>query len=212
MIKKIFIILFVFQIAWSQSGAAIFKQLKKLNTLGSVLYVAAHPDDENTRLISLFSNHYNYQTAYLSMTRGDGGQNLIGTELRESLGLIRTQELLEARKIDGGQQFFTTANDFGYSKHPDETLSIWNKEEVLAQIVYRIRAFQPDIIIHRFDHRTPGSTHGHHTSSAVLSEAALSLSRRSQGLSRTTQTRATVATQTTILQYLLVGIWQPCCL
>ena len=175
MIKKIFILLFVFQIAWSQSGAAIFKQLKKLNTLGSVLYVAAHPDDENTRLISLFSNHYNYQTAYLSMTRGDGGQNLIGTELRESLGLIRTQELLEARKIDGGQQFFTTANDFGYSKHPDETLSIWNKEEVLAQIVYRIRAFQPDIIIHRFDHRTPGSTHGHHTSSAVLSEAAFRL-------------------------------------
>ena len=159
----------------SQDGARIYKQLKKLNTLSSVLYVAAHPDDENTRLISLFSNHYNARAAYLSMTRGDGGQNLIGTELREGLGLIRTQELLEARKIDGGQQFFTTANDFGYSKHPDETLSTWDKEELLAQIVYRIRAFKPDLIIHRFDHRTPGSTHGHHTSSAMLSEEAFHL-------------------------------------
>ena len=159
----------------AQSSSEIFKKLKKLNTLGSVLYVAAHPDDENTRLISLFSNHYNYRTAYLSMTRGDGGQNLIGTELSESLGLIRTQELLEARNLDGGQQFFTTANDFGYSKHPDETLAIWNKEEILAQIVYRIRSFQPDIIIHRFDHRTPGSNHGHHTSSAILSKLAFDL-------------------------------------
>jgi LmbE family N-acetylglucosaminyl deacetylase len=159
----------------SQDGARIYKQLKKLNTLSSVLYVAAHPDDENTRLISLFSNHYNARAAYLSMTRGDGGQNLIGTELREGLGLIRTQELLEARKIDRGQQFFTTANDFGYSKHPDETLSIWDKEELLAQIVYRIRAFKPDLIIHRFNHRTPGSTHGHHTSSAMLSEEAFYL-------------------------------------
>lgn len=158
-----------------QSSSEIYKKIQKLNTLGSVLYVAAHPDDENTRLISLFSNQYNYNTAYLSITRGDGGQNLIGTELRESLGLIRTQELLEARKIDGGQQFFTTANDFGYSKHPDETLEIWNKNEVLAQIVFRIRAFKPDVIINRFDHRTPGSTHGHHSSSAILSEIAFSL-------------------------------------
>jgi LmbE family N-acetylglucosaminyl deacetylase/ribosomal protein L28 len=175
--KKIYFLflLFLAQNIVAQSSAEIYKQLKKLNTLGAVLYVAAHPDDENTRLISLFSNQYNYNTAYLSMTRGDGGQNLIGTELRESLGLIRTQELLEARKLDGGQQFFTTANDFGYSKHPDETLAIWNKEEILAQIVYRIRAFQPDIIIHRFDHRTPGSTHGHHSSSAILSKLAFDL-------------------------------------
>src|SRR6056300_1183592 len=159
----------------SQDGARIYKQLKKLNTLSSVLYVAAHPDDENTRLISLFSNHYNARAAYLSLTRGDGGQNLIGTELREGLGLLRTQELLEARAIDGGEQFFTTANDFGYSKHPEETLAFWNKNEILAQIVYRIRAFQPDIIIHRFDHRTPGTTHGHHTSSALLSMEAFDL-------------------------------------
>ena len=138
--KKVAFIIIIFfgQIIFGQNGAEIFKQLKKLNTLSTVLYIAAHPDDENTRLISLFSNHYNARTAYLSLTRGDGGQNLIGNELREGLGLIRTQELLEARKIDGGEQFFTTANDFGYSKHPDETLSIWDKEEVLAQIVYRI--------------------------------------------------------------------------
>jgi len=159
----------------AQNGASLYKKLQKVNTLGRVLYVAAHPDDENTRLISLFANHYNYRTAYLSMTRGDGGQNLIGTELREGLGLLRTQELLEARAIDGGEQFFTTANDFGYSKHPEETLAFWNKNEILAQIVYRIRAFQPDIIIHRFDHRTPGTTHGHHTSSALLSEQAFHL-------------------------------------
>lgn len=172
----VFTLLFFIQTLFCQDGASIFKQLKKLNTLASVLYVAAHPDDENTRLISLFSNHYNAQTAYLSMTRGDGGQNLIGTELRESLGLIRTQELLEARKIDGGQQYFTTANDFGFSKHPDETLRIWNKDEILGQVVFRIRAFKPDLIIHRFNHRTPGTTHGHHTSSAMLSEQAFHLS------------------------------------
>ena len=170
----IFLIIAVTSVS-GQSSSEIYKKIQKLNTLGSVLYVAAHPDDENTRLISLFSNQYNYNTAYLSMTRGDGGQNLIGTELRESLGLIRTQELLEARKIDGGQQFFTTANDFGYSKHPDETLEIWNKNEILAQIVFRIREFKPDVIINRFDHRTPGSTHGHHSSSAILSEIAFSL-------------------------------------
>ena len=173
---KIYILLIIAVTSVSgQSSSEIYKKIQKLNTLGSVLYVAAHPDDENTRLISLFSNQYNYNTAYLSMTRGDGGQNLIGTELLESLGLIRTQELLEARKIDGGQQFFTTANDFGYSKHPDETLEIWNKNEILAQIVFRIREFKPDVIINRFDHRTPGSTHGHHSSSAILSEMAFSL-------------------------------------
>ncbi len=176
--RKVFLFFFLTSLSaiFSQDSARILKQLQKLNTLCSVLYVAAHPDDENTRLISLFSNQYNARTAYLSLTRGDGGQNLIGTELREELGLIRTQELLEARKIDGGQQFFTTANDFGFSKNPDETLNIWNEKEILSQIVFRIRAFKPDIIIHRFDHRTPGSTHGHHTSSSMLSEKAFHLS------------------------------------
>ena len=173
--RLLFIFLLNYSILLCQDSAEIYKKLKKLKTLSSVLYIAAHPDDENTRLISLFSNHYYSRTAYLSLTRGDGGQNLIGTELGEALGLIRTQELLEARRIDGGIQYFTTANDFGFSKHPDETLSIWNKEEILAQIVYLIRSFKPDIIVNRFDHRTPGTTHGHHTSSAILSKKAFQL-------------------------------------
>ncbi|MGB1309306.1 MAG: PIG-L family deacetylase, partial [Oceanihabitans sp.] len=142
---------------------------------GSVLYVAAHPDDENTRLISYMANHVKARTAYLSLTRGDGGQNLIGPEIRELLGVIRTQELLAARRIDGGEQRFTRANDFGYSKHPDETLAIWNKKEVLSDVVLAIRQFKPDVIINRFDHRTPGKTHGHHTSSAMLSLEAFDL-------------------------------------
>ena len=153
----------------------IFESVQKLNFLGAVLYIAAHPDDENTRLISYMSNHVKARTAYLSLTRGDGGQNLIGSEIRELLGVIRTQELLAARRIDGGEQLFTRANDFGFSKHPDETLAIWNKEAVLSDVVLAIRKFQPDIIINRFDHRTPGSTHGHHTSSAMLSVEAFDL-------------------------------------
>ncbi|MFT5249875.1 MAG: LmbE family N-acetylglucosaminyl deacetylase [bacterium] len=153
----------------------IFHNLQKLNFLGSAMYIAAHPDDENTRIISFLSNDIHARTAYLSMTRGDGGQNLVGPEIRELLGVIRTQELIAARKTDGGQQFFTRANDFGYSKHPDETLEIWNKEEVLKDVVLNIRRFQPDIIINRFNHRNPGSTHGHHTSSAMLSFEAFDL-------------------------------------
>ena len=163
-----------FQISIAQqavkpNAVEIYNQIQKLNFLGSVLYIAAHPDDENTRLISFLSNDTKAQTAYLSITRGDGGQNLIGPELRELLGVIRTQELIEARKIDGGIQFFTRANDFGYSKNPEETLQIWNKEQVLSDVIWTIRKFQPDVIINRFDHRSPGTTHGHHTSSAMLS-------------------------------------------
>ena len=156
-------------------AVAIYNQIQKLNFLGSVLYVAAHPDDENTRLISYLSTEKKARTGYLSLTRGDGGQNLIGSELRELLGVIRTQELIEARKIDGGEQFFTRANDFGYSKNPDETLQIWNKDEVLSDVVYIIRKFQPDVIINRFDARSPGTTHGHHTASAQLSLEAFDL-------------------------------------
>ncbi|SHJ27590.1 GlcNAc-PI de-N-acetylase [Flavobacterium haoranii] len=153
----------------------IYEKIQKLNFLGKVLYVAAHPDDENTKLITYFSNHYHANTAYLSLTRGDGGQNLIGPELREKLGAIRTQELLAARRIDGGTQYFTRANDFGYSIEPNETFSIWNKKEVLADVVQAIENFQPDIIINRFDYRTPGTTHGHHTASAMLSLEAYDL-------------------------------------
>jgi LmbE family N-acetylglucosaminyl deacetylase len=153
----------------------IYEKIQKLNFLGTALYIAAHPDDENTRLIAYLSNNLKARTGYLSLTRGDGGQNLIGPEIRELLGVIRTQELLAARSIDGGQQFFTRANDFGYSKHPDETLAIWNEKEVLSDVVWTIRNFKPDVIINRFNHTTPGTTHGHHTSSAMLSVAAFDL-------------------------------------
>ncbi len=157
------------------TASQIFEDIKKLNFLGSVLYVAAHPDDENTTAISYFANTVKARTAYLSLTRGDGGQNIVGPELRELLGVIRTQELLAARATDGGEQRFTRANDFGYSKHPDETLDIWNKDEVLSDVVWAIRTFKPDVIINRFNHRTPGTTHGHHTSSAMLSVEAYDL-------------------------------------
>ena len=157
------------------TSAEIYHKLEKLNFLGSALYIAAHPDDENTRLISFLSNTTHARTGYLSLTRGDGGQNLIGNELRELLGVIRTQELIEARNIDGGEQFFSRANDFGYSKLPDETLKIWNKTEVLQDMVWVIRNFKPDVIVTRFDHRTPGSTHGHHTTSAMLTQEAYEL-------------------------------------
>ena len=176
-LKSFFLVVLSIHFAIAQqpkkpTSGEIYQNLKALNFLGSVLYIAAHPDDENTRLISYLSNQVHANTAYLSLTRGDGGQNLIGPEIGAALGLIRTHELLEARKIDGGQQFFTRAIDFGYSKTPDETLSIWKKDKVLADVVWTIRNFKPDVIINRFDHRTPGSTHGHHTASALLSVEA----------------------------------------
>ena len=171
---------------WSSTD--IYHSLEKLNFLGSAMYLAAHPDDENTRLISYLSNEVHARTAYLSVTRGDGGQNLIGPELRELLGVLRTEELLAARRVDGGIQFFTRANDFGYSKHPDETLQLWDKEKVLGDVVRLIRAFKPDVIINRFDHRTPGSTHGHHTSSAILSEEAFDLASNANAYKEQLQT------------------------
>ena len=176
----LFLSIFSISISFSQApkkptSGDIYESIQKLNFLGTVLYIAAHPDDENTRLISYFSNDVKARTAYLSLTRGDGGQNLIGPEIRELLGVIRTQELLAARKIDGGEQFFTRANDFGYSKHPDETLEIWNKDEVLKDVVAVIRKFKPDVIVNRFNHKTPGSTHGHHTASAMLGLDAFDL-------------------------------------
>lgn len=173
--------------------ADIAMELQGLNVLGTVLYVAAHPDDENTRLITYFANEEKYRTGYLSLTRGDGGQNLIGPEMREKLGMIRTQELLQARRIDRGEQFFSRANDFGYSKHPDETFAIWNRDQVLADMVYVIRTFKPDVIITRFN-TDAGSTHGHHTASAILAseafEAAADPSRFPEQLDRTTPWKA----------------------
>ncbi|MFM9839950.1 MAG: PIG-L family deacetylase [Cyclobacteriaceae bacterium] len=156
------------------SSSQIKLKLKKLNFLGSVLYVAAHPDDENTTAIAYLANDRLASTAYLSMTRGDGGQNLIGPEIRDLLGLIRTQELLSARRIDGGQQFFTRANDFGFSKNAKETFEIWNKQEILSDVVKVIRQFQPDVILTRFppDER---AGHGHHTASAILAQEAFDI-------------------------------------
>ena len=151
----------------------LYIALQKLNTLGSVLYIAAHPDDENTSLISTLSNGMYMRTAYLSLTRGDGGQNLIGPEQNEVLGIIRTQELLAARKIDGGEQYFTRAVDFGYSKTAEETFNFWGREKILEDMVWVIRRFRPDVIITRFppsDYQY--ETHGHHAASAVLTEEA----------------------------------------
>ena len=157
------------------TAAELHTAIQRLGVTGSALYVAAHPDDENTRLIAYLANVTQVQTGYLSMTRGDGGQNLIAPDISELLGLTRTQELLAARRIDGGEQFFTRANDFGYSKHPDETFTIWNKDQVLADVVWVIRQQRPDVMILRFDPRAPGSTHGHHTASAILGLEAFDL-------------------------------------
>lgn len=156
------------------SSAEILHELEKLNVLGSVLYVAAHPDDENTRLISWLANDKKVRTGYLSLTRGDGGQNLIGTEKGELIGLLRTQELLEARNIDGGVQFFTRAVDFGYSKSSEETLEKWNEEEVLWDMVWVIRRFKPDVMVTRFP-KTNYAGHGHHSASAILAEKAFDM-------------------------------------
>ena len=155
------------QVNSSQNAGEIIQSLQKLKTIGSVLYVAAHPDDENTRLLAYLASEKKLRTAYLSLTRGDGGQNLIGKEQAEFLGLIRTQELLAARRTDGAEQFFTRANDFGFSKNPEETFSIWNKESILSDVVSTIRKFKPDVIICRFPTTGEGG-HGHHTASAIL--------------------------------------------
>jgi LmbE family N-acetylglucosaminyl deacetylase len=177
--RKYFLLLVLFlfsQFAFSQapksfSSDQIFQQIKKLNVLGSVLYVAAHPDDENTRLLAYLANQKLYRTAYLSMTRGDGGQNLIGDEQGSLLGLIRTQELLSARRIDGAEQFFTRAFDFGFTKSPVETFQFWNEQKILSDVVWVIRKFQPDIIVTRFPTTGEGG-HGHHTASAILAGEA----------------------------------------
>lgn len=145
--------------------------LKKLNVLGSALYIAAHPDDENTRLLAYLAKEKKFRTGYLSLTRGDGGQNLIGNEQSELLGLIRTQELLAARRTDGAEQFFSRAIDFGFSKTSDETFRIWNKEQILADAVWVIRNFKPDVIITRFPEDARAG-HGHHAASAIIAREA----------------------------------------
>jgi len=153
------------------NAAQIQLALAKLGVVGSALYVAAHPDDENTTLLAYLGNGRLLRTGYLSVTRGDGGQNLIGAEKGPDLGLIRTQELLAARRVDGAEQFFTRARDFGFSKSPDETLKIWGRDPILADMVFVIRRFRPDVIITRFS-PGPADTHGHHTASAMLAVQA----------------------------------------
>lgn len=155
--------------------AEILHQLKSFNTTGSVLHLAAHPDDENTQLITYFARGRGYRTAYLSLTRGDGGQNELGGDFDEKLGVARTHELLAARKLDGGRQFFTRAIDFGYSKSPDETLSFWDREQVLADVVRVIRIFRPDVIVTRFPIPPGSGGHGHHTASGMLAVEAFKL-------------------------------------
>ena len=153
--------------SFAQGSSEIFHEIKKFNSFKSALYMAAHPDDENTRVIAWLENGELARTGYLSLTRGDGGQNLIGKELGPELGVLRTQELLAARRIDGGDQFFTRAVDFGYSKSADESFEKWNREDILYDAVWVIRKFQPDVIITRFPPDRRGG-HGHHTASAML--------------------------------------------
>jgi len=172
------VLFLICQTAFSQTSppsdiGTIRQNLKKLNVLGSVLYIAAHPDDENTRLLGYLAQEKHYRTGYLSLTRGDGGQNLIGTEQGELLGLIRTQELLAARRTDGAEQFFSRANDFGFSKNPEETLNFWDKDKVLGDMVWVIRKFRPDVMICRFPTTGEGG-HGNHTASAILAQEAFS--------------------------------------
>ncbi|HQU52164.1 MAG TPA: PIG-L family deacetylase [Saprospiraceae bacterium] len=154
------------------SSGDIYGMMEKLGVLGTVVYQAAHPDDENTSLIAYLANERKYDVYYLSMTRGDGGQNLIGPEIREGLGVIRTQELLAARRIDGGNQRFTRANDFGYSKNPQETFRIWGHDEILNDVIWAWRNVKPDVVINRFSNSTERPNHGHHTASAMLSVEA----------------------------------------
>jgi len=153
------------------NSARILHEIEKLRHVGRVLYIAAHPDDENVELISYLVNVKGFETAYMSLTRGDGGQDLLGPQVREKLGIIRTQELLMARSVDGGEQFFSRANDFGFSKTANETFNIWNRDAVLSDIVWTIRKFKPDIIITRFS-PTYAKTHGHHQASSILAEEA----------------------------------------
>lgn len=155
-------------------SSEIYRDLKTLKNLPKVLYLAAHPDDENTGLLSWLINDKNVETGYLSLTRGDGGQNLLGTEQGAALGLIRTHELLEARKLDGAQQFFTRAIDFGFSKNTTDTFKQWDEDSIIADVVWVIRKFRPDVIICRFP-PTAAAGHGQHAASAVVAEKAFKL-------------------------------------
>lgn len=158
----------------SYDAAEIKLALEKLNVLGTVLYIGAHPDDENTAFLSYSSSGMLLRTGYLALTRGDGGQNLIGNEQGELMGVLRTQELLQARRIDGAKQFFSRAIDFGYTKSPEETFEFWNHDKLLSDVVWVIRKFKPDVLVTRFPGTGEGG-HGQHTVSAILAKEAFKL-------------------------------------
>ena len=156
----------------SFSGTPELEQsLHRLNELGTVLMIAAHPDDERTAVLAYFARGRYMRTAYLSVTRGEGGQNLIGPEQGAQLGLIRTQELLAARRIDGAEQFFTRAIDFGFTKTASETIEKWGHDRILGDIVWVIRSYRPDVVILGFS-GTPRDGHGQHQVSAILGKEA----------------------------------------
>ncbi|HSE38656.1 MAG TPA: PIG-L family deacetylase [Blastocatellia bacterium] len=154
-----------------RGAMALGQAIKRLGIVGSVLHTGAHPDDEDSGMLAYLARGRQVRAAYLSLTRGDGGQNVIGSELYESLGVIRTEELLAARRIDGAQQFFTRAFDFGFSKSRTETLSKWDREAVLGDIVRVIRTFRPLIIVSAWS-GTPNDGHGHHQSAGLLTQEA----------------------------------------
>lgn len=190
----------------AETSAHLYKDLLKANNTARVLYLAAHPDDENTRLISYFENGRHVRTAYLSLNRGAGGQNLIGTEIGPAIGVLRTHELLKARAIDGGEQFFTRAVDFGYSKTADETFDKWGKETILGDVVRTIRLFRPHVIITRFPTESYGG-HGHHIASAILAEEAFDLAADPNAFPE--QLDALEPWQTTRLYYNASTWWNP---
>ena len=159
----------------SAPGVEILQDLRSFRELGTVLYIAAHPDDENNQFLAYLARGRYYRTAYLSLNRGDGGQNELGPEFGEELGVIRTQESLAARRVDGARQFFSRAFDFGYSKTPEETLRIWDHQQVLADTVRIIREFRPDVLVARFS-PPPANTHGHHTASSIIAQEAFKIS------------------------------------
>src|ERR1700712_3309677 len=184
-LRRIRLGLFITLVVWSAQSvrattapitpATIAQELRDFQQMGTVLHIAAHPDDENTQLITYLSRGRGYRTGYLSLTRGDGGQNELGRDFDEKLGVARTQELLAARRLDGGRQFFTRAIDFGFSKTPEETLQFWNHDEVLSDVVRVIRQFRPDVIVTRFPVPPGSGGHGHHTASAMLAVEAFKL-------------------------------------
>src|SRR6218665_1948868 len=178
LMKLLFTIVGFFCLAFSigqtpkaYSSSDILQEMQKLKVFGSVLYIAAHPDDENTRLLAYLANERKLRTGYLSLTRGDGGKNLIGDEQGIELGLIRTQELLAARRIDGAEQFFSRAYDFGFSKSPEEAMNTWGHDKILSDVVWVIRKFKPDVIIARFPEDSRAG-HGHHSASGILAREA----------------------------------------